>query len=67
MSENVKRKSGRPHKYLWRSIEVGESFFAQRTSTSICNDARTYHPDKKFKTKTVLIKGVKGCRVWRVA
>lgn len=67
MSRDVNPKGGRPRKYPWGSLEVGESFFAQRTSNSICNDARTYHPDKKFKTKTVLVKGVKGCRVWRIA
>lgn len=58
----------RPPKYPWRTMAVGESFFAPgRDSTSIHCDARKYHRPLRFKTKTRVVNGVRGVRVWRVA
>lgn len=59
---------GRPAKYPWRNIEVGQSFFAPgRTPTSIMNDARRFHAPKKFKSRSMIASGVQGVRVWRIA
>lgn len=58
----------RPRKYPWREISVGESFFAPgRTPTSIGGDIRKYHRPMRFKTRTVVRKGVVGVRVTRIA
>lgn len=59
---------GRPCKYPWRTIAVGESFLAiGRDAQSMCHDARLYHRHIRIKTKTVVIKGQRACRVWRIA
>jgi hypothetical protein len=58
----------RPAKYPWRTIAVGESFFApNRTPTSIQGDVRKHHRPLRFKTRSVIANGIRGVRVWRVA
>lgn len=58
----------RPAKYPWRTMAVGESFFAPgRTATSICGDVRKYYRPMRVRTRAVIIKGIRGVRVWRVA
>ena len=61
-------KGGRPPKYPWRTMAIGESFISFSShQNSLCQAARLYHAPRKFKTKKVLLKGVQGVRVWRVA
>lgn len=58
----------RPSKYPWRTMAVGESFFAPgRTSTSIHGDRRKYHSDIRIRARAVVVRGVRGVRVWRIA
>jgi len=58
---------GRPPKYPWRTIAIGESFFAPAiTSNQLQNTARKYHQPKRFKCRKVMIKGVTGTRVERI-
>lgn len=58
----------RPAKYPWRTMAVGESFFAPgRTSTSIHGDARKYFRPIRIRTRLVMVNGIVGVRVWRVA
>lgn len=63
-----KNVGGRPPKYPWRTMEVGESFLVHgRSTTSLCNDARQYYQPRRFRTKKVVCKGVVGVCVWRIA
>lgn len=63
-----KRPAGRPAKYPWKQMQVGESFFAPgRTPRSICNDARLHYQPMRFTTRTVVVNGTVGVRVWRIA
>lgn len=58
----------RPAKYPWRTMAVGESFFAPgRTATSLHGDARKYHRTIRIRARTVMVNGTRGVRVWRVA
>lgn len=58
---------GRPPKYPWRTVEVGESFFVpNRTSTCLQHDAHRYYRPRRFKCRKVMIKGVTGIRVLRI-
>lgn len=57
----------RPPKYPLRTMAVGETFFAPgRTPSHICWCARVLRP-RKFASRTVVIKGVVGVRVRRIA
>lgn len=69
MSEEPVKKNvgGRPPKYPWRTMEVGESFMVYgRTTTSLCNDARELYRPRRFRTMKVVQRGVVGVRVWRI-
>jgi hypothetical protein len=58
----------RPAKYPWRTMAVGESFFAAgRTPTSIHGDVRKYHRPLRVRARSVMINGIRGVRVWRIA
>ena len=58
----------RPPKYPWRTIRIGESFFAPgRTSSSLQGDARKYHRHLRFTCRKVIIRGVTGIKVTRIA
>ena len=58
---------GRPPKYPWRTMEVGQSFLVLgRTSGSIQNDAAKYHRPRRYKCRTVTKNGVTGIRVERI-
>jgi hypothetical protein len=54
-------------KYPWRTMAVGESFFAHGfNARQITKRAYLFKP-RRFKAKTVVRGGSKGARVWRVA
>ena len=61
------RPPGRAPKYPLRKLAVGESFFVPGIHIDeICK--RTYHfKPLKFRSKTVVSRGVQGVRVWRIA
>lgn len=64
----MNRPPGRPPKYPWLTVEVGESFFApNRTSNSLQHDAYRYHRPRRFTCKQVMTKGVIGIKVTRIA
>lgn len=57
----------RPPKYPWRTIAVGESFFApNRTSQSIQHDARRYYRPRRFKCRKIMLKGSPTLKVTRI-
>lgn len=65
---------GRPRKYPWRDIEVGESFFipcdkesrnrVQCSMLGMCRRSRAN--GKRFTTRSVVEQGKSGIRVWRI-
>jgi hypothetical protein len=58
---------GRPPKYPWRTIEVGQSFLVlARTSTSLQHDAARYYRPRRYKCRKVMKNGVTGIRVERI-
>lgn len=58
----------RPAKYPWRTMAVGESFFApNRTTTSIHGDVRKHHRPMRVRARSVIVNNVRGVRVWRIA
>lgn len=64
----TKKVGGRPPKYPWRTMQVGESFLTHgRSGHSLLNDARRYYRPRRFRIKQVVCKGVLGVRVWRIA
>ena len=68
-------RRGRPEKYFFRLMMVGESkFFPNQHTCPVTGDARAYgaakthgrHAGKKFAGRTVIEGGQKGVRIWRV-
>ncbi len=64
------------YKYPLNEMEVGDSFFVPcpdrvekcRVQSIIGGTARqSRRPDHKFTTRTVLVGGVYGLRIWRIA
>jgi hypothetical protein len=61
------KKIGRPFKYPWLTVDVGESFFVPgRTSTSLQHDAYRYHRPRRYRCKQIMTKGVIGIKVTRI-
>jgi len=60
--------AGRPSKYPWGDMEVGDSFFAEAKPESMHTQAafagRKY--GRRFTTRKRTENGVAGVRVWRV-
>lgn len=66
VTEKPVKKSGRPAKYPWREMAVGDTFFAPgRTTNSMHGCGGRYRP-MRFRCKQRMINGVFGTRVWRV-
>ena len=58
---------GRPPKYPWRTMEIGQSFLViGRTSGSIQHDAAKYYRPRRYKCRTVTKNGMTGVRVERI-
>lgn len=63
------RKSGKPSKYPFAQLEVGESFLVRTTSkkskvnrqVGLCSSFRKYAP-KRFTSRTI----AEGVRIWRI-
>lgn len=59
-------QGGRPPLHPFRTMEIGDSFFAPgKTPHGMQNCGREYRP-MRFRCKTVVRGGIKGTRVWRV-
>lgn len=62
---------GRPVRYPFESMEVGDSFFCSggtmRTTRTRTSEASRRLAPKRFSARAVEENGVKGIRVWRVA
>lgn len=67
---------GRPTKYPWHSVEVGDSFFVPGMSTCksqpdgrrrfACNNGEKWVSGSKWTMRNATKDGVQGVRVWRV-
>lgn len=56
---------GRPRKYPWRDMEIGDSFFIpQKRYSGLFTGAR--NAGIKIRTRQMNENGVDGIRVWRV-
>lgn len=61
------RKRGRPAKFAWRNLAVGETaFIPGRTSASLKGCVHHLKPEMRFRFATGVFNGAKGVRVWRV-
>ncbi len=61
-------RNGRPAKYPWRSMKVGDSFFvAGRTAKSIGGSTSNARKTlgHSFVARTIIHEGQEGVRVWR--
>ena len=57
---------GRPHKYPWKTMQVGDSFFVpNKRANSMSELARKV--GVKVRCRTVMKNGDKGCKVERIA
>lgn len=56
------KSSGRPPKYPFAQLEVGDSFLADKKVQTTLGGYRRRHPEKKFVTRKVTEDKV---RVWR--
>lgn len=65
---NRKGGAGRPSKYPFSQMLIGQSFWVSESRRSVGSAAlihgKTYN--RKFITRAETINGVKGIRVWRV-
>lgn len=61
-------QQGRMLKYPWESLGVGDSFFVPDVKVSKFATHAWYYGkrhNKKFATRSVIVDGKKGVRVWR--
>jgi len=61
------RPCGKPPMYPWRQMAVGDSFFAAGKTTESMRKTGNWYRPMKFKRRSVIVGGVKGVRVWRIA
>ena len=65
-----KQRAGRPVKYPFSQLEVGQSFFAPHVSAAGVSAASRMFAKRNgghFSTRTWIENGVEGARVWRIA
>lgn len=65
--DNEPRGPGKPPKYPWRKLAVGESFFAPERTSKHMHGCAYWQKPLKFRCKQVVSKGTTGTRVWRIA
>jgi hypothetical protein len=66
----VPPRRGRPPKYDFGALAVGESFFAPVSSANLngcARRARASLPGRSFTVRAVTENGTRGARCWRVA
>lgn len=54
-------------KYPFRSMQLGDSFFAPRATVIGLHGCARRHRPMRFTCRTVVEQGVPGVRVWRIA
>lgn len=59
------RENGRPCKYPWRLMNVGDSFFVPGNASGLHSTAK--HCGIGIVTRVETVNGEKGVRVWRIA
>lgn len=62
----VERRGRRP-RFPLRDLEVGESLYAEGETPGRMQSRWKWMKPKKFKSQTMVKKGVTGVRVWRIA
>lgn len=55
-------RNGRPAKYPWKTMEIGESFLSDGVSTTIIGVPNSKYAPKRFAARTT----PEGVRVWRI-
>ena len=61
------RQPRRPALYPWRMMQIGDSFFAPgKTPEAMRRTGNRYRP-MRFKRRSVVVNGLHGTRVWRIA
>jgi hypothetical protein len=61
------RGPGRPPKYPFRRMKVGECVFIPEPDARRVEKARQRVKPQRFKRRKALVDGVEGFRVWRIA
>jgi hypothetical protein len=58
---------GRPSKYPFDTMEIGQSFFARGISCRAVGNAGRHKKPKRFRCRSVIENGIRGTRCWRIA
>ena len=65
----VPSTQGRPSRYPWRGMEVGDSFWAESTANNVLvnghNWCKRNGKQMEFRTQEEFKEGKKGVRLWR--
>lgn len=64
------KKGGRPPRYPWRDLAVGDSFFIPAALRPVVASASRNNARRnggRFRVLTMVENGIKGVRVWRIA
>jgi len=61
------KQPGRPSKYPFDTMEIGQSFFAPGTRCATVVNAAWHQRPRRFRCRAVVENGVKGTRCWRIA
>lgn len=62
-----KKTGGRPSKYPLRRMELNESVLLPGVTQIKINKVRSIYKPMKFRVRSVMVGGVRGVRVWRIA
>ena len=60
------KQPGRPSKYPFDTMEIGQSFFAPGLKPMTVGNAARHKKPKRFRCRAVVENGVKGTRCWRI-
>ena len=66
ITEGLPTPRGRRSKYPFRDMEIGDSFFAPRSSVIGIHGCARRHRPMRFTCRSVVEDGVPGIRVWRI-
>lgn len=61
-----KRQPGRPPKYPWRKIAVGESFFVPGKKDCDLKGCTWHLKPMRFRMRVIAVGGEIGTKVWRI-
>lgn len=60
------KQPGRPSKYPFDTMKVGQSFFAPGFKCRTIGNAARHKRPMKFRCRSVVENGVRGTRCWRI-